>query len=992
MHIFYLSTGFTLRRFFVLFLVAFSANAYGKTYYLSSSGGDDSRSAELAQRAETPWKTINRLNEFTGLQPGDSVLFKRDEIFFGSLDIRVRGAAGRPVVYASYGAGERPVITSLKSITRWRQAGKGIYESPIDISGQSVNTVLINKSAYAVGRFPNSNSSNGGYLKVASHTGKSAITSPEIPTGSNFTGAEVVIRKNHWIIDRHKISMHSGTVIHYDNNNSVYEATDQFGFFIQRHISTLDQFGEWFYDDDKKKLTVFFGNTDPQDTHVSIAVYKNLIRTPQSSGVDMYLEFKGITLRGSNESAILFNSGNHFIVKDCRIEFAGKNGIESNGTAYLTVTDCSILKSANNGITSVWDNANTVIESNKIDSTSMYPGMLQSGDGNGLAIFCIGKNSRIRKNTITNTGYTGIHFGGDGVQVLNNLIDGFCMVKDDGSGIYTYTGAENRVFTGRVIANNIVLNGRGAISGSENSYPATEGIYLDDNATNVTVTGNTVAHIAGSGLYIHNARNLKIDHNLIYDANVQMRLNHDGLGEQISGLSISGNTFFARSAGQNLLKISTIKDDVNNMARLDSNIYARPLNNSGAYVQVSHNTSAGAVSSDYDLENWKRVSSQDQSSLQCNLEIPEFKILGATGLNQISNGSFDQSIRGIEAWSPANRVKLSRTDNGALGVEADGLAYVMVSVGTVDPSKTYVLKLNHLAKKTGIVNVYLRQHQAPYKILSEVKSYTTSSKKGETQMVFKVSTAEPDCVLVFETKNPDMIYSLDNLQFTESAVAMTEPDDYIRFEYNASKTEKIISLNGFYITPANSVLTGNQKIQSFNSGIFIWNDQLPATTPPVVDCDDKRNRIYVSHPLGPSEILMSENDGPFRQYTGAIDVGNLERARGFWKFKIKQTHERMESAIVESDPFTVSSATEPGVRIYPNPVSTVANFYISNPESGNCIISLYNLRGNKVTEQRFEKTGNDLIAIMPVNYLNSGIYFVTIQINGQSFACRMFKL
>ena len=54
-------------------------------YYFSSQSGDDSRTSLQAQNPATPWKTLNKLNTFMNLQPGDSVLFKRGETFYGTL-------------------------------------------------------------------------------------------------------------------------------------------------------------------------------------------------------------------------------------------------------------------------------------------------------------------------------------------------------------------------------------------------------------------------------------------------------------------------------------------------------------------------------------------------------------------------------------------------------------------------------------------------------------------------------------------------------------------------------------------------------------------------------------------------------------------------------------------------------------------------------------------------------------------------------------------
>src|SRR5690606_17593445 len=53
-----------------------------------------------------------------------------------------------------------------------------------------------------------------------------------------------------------------------------------------------------------------------------------------------------------------------------------------------------------------------------------------------------------------------------------------------------------------------------------------------------------------------------------------------------------------------------------------------------------------------------------------------------------------------------------------------------------------------------------------------------------------------------------------------------------------------------------------------------------------------------------SEILVSENNGPFVQYTGPISVGNFNRPAGYWRFKIKAATGRAESIVIKSTAVT----------------------------------------------------------------------------------------
>src|SRR5438094_4151506 len=102
-------------------------HAQAATYYLSSVSGDDSRSASQARNPATPWRTVNKLNAyFSNLQPGDSVLFKRGETFYGQLDIGQSGTATAPIVISAYGSGAKPILTGFTTVSDWASLGSGI--------------------------------------------------------------------------------------------------------------------------------------------------------------------------------------------------------------------------------------------------------------------------------------------------------------------------------------------------------------------------------------------------------------------------------------------------------------------------------------------------------------------------------------------------------------------------------------------------------------------------------------------------------------------------------------------------------------------------------------------------------------------------------------------------------------------------------------------------------------------------------------------------
>lgn len=108
------------------------------------------------------------------------------------------------------------------------------------------------------------------------------------------------------------------------------------------------------------------------------------------------------------------------------------------------------------------------------------------------------------------------------------------------------------------------------------------------------------------------------------------------------------------------------------------------------------------------------------------------------------------------------------------------------------------------------------------------------------------------------------------------------------------------------------------------------------TTPsaPIVTADDSADTLSASHALGTSEIVVSENNGAYVAYSGQINVGNVARAQGYWKFKIKAATGRNESAVAESPAFTVASAPAANV-----PTTNLSAYWKMDEASGDFVDS-----------------------------------------------------
>ncbi|HYE98466.1 MAG TPA: right-handed parallel beta-helix repeat-containing protein, partial [Planctomycetota bacterium] len=515
----------------------------GTTYYVDVEGGDD---ANPGTDPAAAWKSLARVDEAQPrLQPGDRVLFRRGQRFPGPLRVRRSGVVEAPITYGAYGEGQKPELTGFETPSNWTPAGEGVWETACRPGSSPLNLVTIDGTARAMGRFPNAGDPDGGYLKVTAHAGRGSITCPTLGADPDWTGGEAVIRKYRWVLDRDKILRHSGGTLALAPASS-YEPVNGHGFFIQNHPRTLDTFGEWYFDPAKRTLRVYFGPAGPARHAVRVSAVDVLVEARDRQD----LVFEGLRLTGANRAAMRLDGSTRVAIRDCEIRGSGVNAVEGNHVAGIKMEDVLIEDTQNNAIAFPSSVNASAFRRLTIRNTGMTAGMGGSGDGTYNAMTLMGGDDvQIEAFRITDTGYIPVHFSGRRILVRGGFIEGFCSVKDDGGGIYTFKGTADRTeSTERRIVGNVVLRSRGAPAGAEGATKGF-GIYLDDMASHVEVRGNTVAGTDG-GIFLHNARACQVTGNTFFDNGVQALFIHDdiapGFGRAVVFQPEEGRIAFGR--------------------------------------------------------------------------------------------------------------------------------------------------------------------------------------------------------------------------------------------------------------------------------------------------------------------------------------------------------------------------------------------------------------------------------------------------------------
>lgn len=660
--------------FFCLF---FFGEVSSVNYYINATTGNDTNSGLSPSLA---WKTISKINNQNFL-PGDNIYFERGGIWNSTLIINSSGNSTHQITFGSYGEGNRPIITGFTNISSWSDLGGGVYEVNCTSCINNLNLVIINNTPQALGRYPNINESNGGYLTFESHSGNTSITDNELTGAINWTGAEIVVRAKRWILDKSLITNHATNTLTFIGIS--YAPDNNFGYFIQKDERTLDIFGEWYFNFTSKSLKIYFGEENPSSYSIKASFLKDIVLLNGSN----YITLDNISLEGGNFSLISIDNAENVNIQNCNLSFSGREGIWARNSSYLIIENNSIENCLNKGVYLYYNymdaSPHSTIKNNTVINTGLLAGMGESEDIQYTAIMTWGSdNCTIESNFINNSGYDGIHFSGYSNLIQNNSVNNFCKVIDDGGGIYV-SGATHSAI-GSIIRYNTVLEGIGNGDGTDNpSSLAVQGIYLDQNSDNIEVYNNTAANCSDSGFYMNTGANNNFVHDNLFLDNlvdqIYLTYSDNNLIYNNTIRGVSGRGIYLHDAINNTITDNLIESDLKEGILISTwsnnntliNNYVKSNLSDGIYLYESSNNllkNNTAISTDFSgiyistsSINNTLINNFGYSNLSSGIlfVFSDFNIL-------INNTCISESNYGINIYGSSNNVLFNHTAIGSL--------------------------------------------------------------------------------------------------------------------------------------------------------------------------------------------------------------------------------------------------------------------------------------------------------------------------------------
>ena len=203
----------------IILVLFFTLNCSATTYYVSSYSGDDSN---IGTDISSPWKTINKVNSFIFVA-GDSILFKRNEVWRGQL-IPKSGNILSDIYYGAYSDGEYPVILgsiSFNNTSDWISIGGNVWKCNATFSTDIGNIIFDNASSVGFKRWNLTDLQNQNDFWYNLSTNELSIYSISNPANIH-SEIELALRKD-------IISQQNTSYVTYENISIKYGGAHGFG-------------------------------------------------------------------------------------------------------------------------------------------------------------------------------------------------------------------------------------------------------------------------------------------------------------------------------------------------------------------------------------------------------------------------------------------------------------------------------------------------------------------------------------------------------------------------------------------------------------------------------------------------------------------------------------------------------------------------------------------------------------------------------------------
>ncbi len=286
---------------------------------------------------------------------------------------------------------------------------------------------------------------------------------------------------------------------------SLYGVTPGQRCFAYNLLEEIDIPGEYYID--RKNGVLYLYPTKPineiQDVNISL-LEEYVVQT---NGDASHIEFKDMKFTAMRKGAFYLDNCKDIKVIGCEIEYTADYAVRAaNGAKDCIIKSCYV-HDVNGGITlqSGWfdklEAGNNVAENNHVERYSRLSKTYTAGVG-------VGRVGNIaRYNEIHDAPHLAVSFSGQDQRVEYNEIYDVVQEADDAAAVY---GGQTWVGRGLQFRYNYVHD----VKSKSGQGVGRAAIYLDGGQCDVTMMGNVVENIEGSGFWINGGQDNNVYNNI----------------------------------------------------------------------------------------------------------------------------------------------------------------------------------------------------------------------------------------------------------------------------------------------------------------------------------------------------------------------------------------------------------------------------------------------------------------------------------------------
>lgn len=287
---------------------------------------------------------------------------------------------------------------------------------------------------------------------------------------------------------------------------------------IEGALFELDTPGEWYLDRFNSKIYYWPpSGADLSATEVSVST--GLLDISASSNI----KIKDIVFEKTRGDVIAVNNSKNVIFDNIVIRNTGNRGITFTESQYSGIRNSTIEDTGEGGVLltggarATLTPAENFVENTTIKRFSRLVYTYRFG------VELAGVGQIVRKNIISDAPHTAIFFKGNSHRIIENEI--FDVVKESSDSGAVYAGRDF-VLHGTVIEGNFFHDITYESTGRE-----VKGVYLDDQASGVTVRRNIFARVQ-QPVFIGGGRDNRVEENIFFESSPSLHLDARGLAGQ----------------------------------------------------------------------------------------------------------------------------------------------------------------------------------------------------------------------------------------------------------------------------------------------------------------------------------------------------------------------------------------------------------------------------------------------------------------------------